>query len=306
MFADINTFLAPGINEKCNSIEQSEAGDALARLEALIVHSPDNVRLYAPCLITGKDCYYECADTHISGSPCTDMSSYGLGKRETGKTTSFFLICVKHRWLLKEPVVIRENVVAFLVKWIRRLLGDIYVVDTAVLRLDEEGMPVHRDRRYTICVRKDFVIVQPLATIARCLRRPIVGVTANDFLLASDTELQVELNWACSRAGGKKGNASITSPGVFEYALSGFEAKHLAVYKTQKPGGIFGLNQNPSKRGASSNPENYTHWCTVSTFSGMTTRADGLLGARCWPCREYRSTAICCATCNHGLEMKSL
>ena len=87
LFADINTFLAPGINEKCNSIEQSEAGDALARLEALIVHSPDNVRLYAPCLITGKDCYYECADTHISGSPCTDMSSYGLGKRETGKAT---------------------------------------------------------------------------------------------------------------------------------------------------------------------------------------------------------------------------
>ena len=33
---------------------------------------------------------------------------------------------------------------------------DIYVIETVVLNLGEQGMPVHRDRRYTICVRKDF------------------------------------------------------------------------------------------------------------------------------------------------------
>ena len=109
LHGDINGFLSYDALVEADRLERQE-GCQRQKLETLILHTPGAFRLSAPCFITGQLCVLCYADTHISGSPCTDMSTYGRGKRENGKTTRFFLICVKHRRMLQEPVVIWENV----------------------------------------------------------------------------------------------------------------------------------------------------------------------------------------------------
>ena len=102
--------------------------------------------------------------------------------------------------MMQEPIIIHENVEQFNLQLLRDCLGDLYSIDTCLLKPDQLGWPVRRPRRYTVlvnlqkasssgCSPADFV-----PTICRT-----IGCTFRDFLCADESVLEKELAWARAR-----------------------------------------------------------------------------------------------------------
>ena len=145
------------------------------------------------------------------------------------------------RILHQEPLVIQDNVRQFKVSVLQSLLGHFYDFDVMWLPLEELGWPVCRDRQFIIMRHnvKTPVLFEPFA-LAQSLFLRKSSLTHKDFLIAPESELATELQWAMGRKmrkGRGKGNnidATIivpTNETRFEDALTESELTNLRLYE---------------------------------------------------------------------------
>ena len=87
----------------------------------------------------------------MGGIPCVDFTTWGLCRRLSGPTAILVMMFICLRILLKEAIVIIENVVGFPMDLLERYLGRFYDFTGAVCaNTDFAGLPVRRDRRYVV------------------------------------------------------------------------------------------------------------------------------------------------------------
>ena len=86
---------------------------------------------------------------HVAGTSCTDYSAIGNGDKEHGATFVPFLAWVSHRKILREPVIVQENVVPFPRELLIALLPE-YEFAFGVVTPQEFGWPIRRDRQWCV------------------------------------------------------------------------------------------------------------------------------------------------------------
>ena len=142
------------------SVHCLEAKDKRLTLEALMpMLKKGAVKQSAFCIVHQRECSVRATSLHVAGPPCVDWSPIGKQQQVAGPTIVYFAAWVGLRRLLEEPQVIHENVTRFDAEILEQTLGDKYTVATAELDSPNFGMPVRRDRRYTVLLHKQKMSV---------------------------------------------------------------------------------------------------------------------------------------------------
>ena len=155
---------------------------------------------------------------------------------------------------VRPTVIISENVEKWPWEYVALWLDDYYVtVESCVLNNTSFGFPVERTRRYTVFVRKGFMLTQSLSGatgIASTLGRAIGPQhTYLDYLIADHRELDCELMWACTRDESSAPCVLTTSDRrAFERSPVPFEHRHLNGFRKRVRGVAYTLSQDPEER----------------------------------------------------------
>ena len=115
------------------------------------------VLLHGWCYRHGKVCALQRADRHSAGSPCTDHSSFGLGKRFAGSKAKLFYLWAAQRRRLQETVIFHENVINFGHEELDELLADLYIIVRTQLDVHDFGWPIDRRRQYCLLLHRKFM-----------------------------------------------------------------------------------------------------------------------------------------------------
>ena len=176
-----------------------------------------------------------------------------------GDTLLAFATWVCLRRVLRESAIIHENVKGFDVAILRKWLGDIYLVETLLLNVEELGLPEVRIRRITILLLKEGVqrsrpwndaFVQPV------FRDCHLHFSA--IMLASPEEIRRDIAQAARREStvGKSVHAADKDcrghPAIQD--LSCTELKLLRTYRRIAPGCVYMMSQDPVKMPNFSSP----------------------------------------------------
>ena len=257
MYADILNFLNPKIRE---GIKHS-VRTGLLSLQGLakVVLQPGAILRQAPCVCCGRKCSHPIGMMHVAGTPCVDYSSMPGGSHAgaLGSAAVPYMVWIGMRLLLMEALIIHENVPGFPEHLLSQWLGSAYVIMSLIISLHELGWPSRRDRRITVMVRKDKVVVKipwSVQLVKRAHRLCDIGFT--DFMVASQSEIDDEQQWAAQR--GKNKNAEkragehedyMHAPDVAGHpsvaALHPKEVQHLREYRRRWPNCAYSLVQDP-------------------------------------------------------------
>ena len=132
VFNDVSDFASDEIKQVVGKLDDgAEYEISWSDLKAMI-YQPGAVGLTAWCSRHRRMCRYKRGSCHVAGTPCTDWSPQGKCRGLAGRTSGFFLIWCVMRLLLKELVLILENVSALPVAVYEECLR-LWTCDTAVL-----------------------------------------------------------------------------------------------------------------------------------------------------------------------------
>ena len=130
----------------------------------------------------------------IAGSPCTDWSRYGLGKKFTGRTAKVFFSWVKQRRALQEDIVVHENVLNFPSSTLARQLGESHVLFPSLQCPSFYGQPTTGVRSHVIAVRKHSGhLAEPLNNASYRLFHKSVQLTADVYFTYSREEVKATI-----------------------------------------------------------------------------------------------------------------
>ena len=147
---------------------------------------------------------------HIAGVPCVDHSSMGKRKGKEGKTNIVFYSWCAMRRVLREPIVILENVEAFGEEELALCLGDLYHLERIVVDAASLGCASHRRRQFVVLrlLELSSSLLSPdhthrnLRDISGIVRRytwRTCGFDQSEYIFASERELRSEREWkACT------------------------------------------------------------------------------------------------------------
>jgi hypothetical protein len=96
---------------------------------------------------------------NCAGTCCFDWSSIGSKKQLEGPSAKLCAIWLAHRLLIREDLIIHENVVGFDVRTLTFFLDKYYSVIAVIENPTHQGIPAKRPRRLTAFVRKEHVIL---------------------------------------------------------------------------------------------------------------------------------------------------
>ena len=106
---------------------------------------------------------------NAAGTSCKDDSAFGQRQKEAGPGFVAFLTWAHevklHQWVLW----LHENTPQHEPRHLCEMLGETYEIYTMVLCPSSLGYPVRRGRRYTMGIRKDWVLIYPLHQILHLL-----------------------------------------------------------------------------------------------------------------------------------------
>ena len=195
------------------------------------------------------------------------MKGYGAKKNEFGKTFYLFVLWVAQRLFLQEACVVHENVPQFKYKLFKLWLGKYYHIESLVVCPSELGWPVQRERLIPILIHKR--VVAPLMSWLsfRNLSRRSTSLTWTAFMIASQPELDAELNWGMSRPnawrnlessvrealGDYNKLASLVATSVHASCLTVWELRDLSGYLEWASECVVMLNQDNEEHGQTSN-----------------------------------------------------
>ena len=159
------------------------------------------------CCRHGRTCSTSRAAIHVAGTPCTDHSSYGSRLRDQGKCYILYLAWIAQRRLLRETIIIHENVTAFGSDWLERDLGDLYLIICETFDPQQFGFPSKRPRNFSLMLLRSELPRLGVNTSFKQQWRPFIenafgrqcGISLDAFLIASDMDLKAEREWAMAR-----------------------------------------------------------------------------------------------------------
>ena len=204
IFTDILEFASPALTDRLTGeVAPYDFGHILS-----MCLEPGAVRTCAPCARHrdehGKPrlCVHKRADSHRAGCPCTDFTSWGRGRKLQGPTVFPLAIWLAMRIILKETMLLIENVVTWPLEIVMSVLRPYYDVSDAIC--DNESfaaMCVNRTRKH---------MVLTLRMVVR-LSRPLVDMTTewarkradsfkwSSLFVATESEVRSEVIWSRSR-----------------------------------------------------------------------------------------------------------
>ena len=271
IFGDYDSFLAPGVLHKCE-----RAADIHALQRILFADGAVTLSASCGCHSGCSTCQVQRAWLHISGLPCVDFSPQGKRRALSGPSMRSILIWARHRTLLKELVLIVEEVPGFDFALIVGLLP-MYAMHRCVVNSKDVGLPVSRARLFMVFVLKGCCTLPGgLDTLVNTFRRPRDSAfTMYDLFIAPPDELAMELDWGMKRRAKlleqNKQLASDDAPeeaNTFYSALVMWERDSLAAYIARfGPHKVYGLLQTGFRKegcgGISSVPTLTTMQCII-------------------------------------------
>ena len=196
-YADIMGFATPALAGKFKLMAEPYDVDRVVA-EAT---KPGATSLCASCTIHKRKCKLKRAGFHQSGSPCTDFTTWGKGRRLKGPTVLGLAIWIALRMMLLELAVLFENVPGFPSEVLHRYLSKFYDIVEIKLCGTHVGLPVRRPRKYIFMTLKTCAKLtrqlSDAATVFAKDRDP--ALTWRAFMTATNDELDCELVWARQR-----------------------------------------------------------------------------------------------------------
>jgi hypothetical protein len=267
MYGDITDFFVPPVQATVNAMIESKSFDRALHLLGPVVKSGRAVSPMARCVNHQGHCRLQRARLHIAGTPCTDWSQAGDQAKTSGITMVHFLAWVALRRLIREPMLVQENVPLFPQALLIELLGDLYEFQFHQTSPVDHGFPVVRKRQYAIGRLPSSTLswdIQGTDFIDKFRR--IGGFGLDAFFVAPRADLLAELAWASGRPSSVYHSPETNlisavvpqSPShrlrdeqrsIFWFALTKTEHRYIEVY-IQKKGTnkVFMLGQNPEQR----------------------------------------------------------
>ena len=150
---------------------------------------------------------YQCrrAMLHAAGTPCVAWSSQGQRVGTSGPTMLAFAAWVGQRLLLQEDAILHDNVPEFNVEVLKKIFEDMYIIESIVVCCSALGQPAERRRRLTWLRHKKSVVMTPSkikeswTDFHHHFERNCLITWESYFELASEAELESELQWAMER-----------------------------------------------------------------------------------------------------------
>ena len=254
IFADIMHFASPSLRSQLDA-ERSPYG--FQHILTLCLE-PGAVLDSAPCkLHGGAHCRHARAVNHRSGSPCTDFTSWGAGRKLSGPTVFPLAIWIALRILLRETWIVIENVAAWPLEIVMSVLSRYY--DVSFTLVDNEsfaGMCVQRVRKYMVLTLRTLVtLTRPLTDMPSSWgRRRASNFTWQSLRNVGPGELKSELLWSRSRRCDKSSlpplpdDPALWSRDVFASSLLDTEQERLSYFTEHHPeaaSGMCYLSQDP-------------------------------------------------------------
>ena len=159
------------------------------------------------------------------------------------------------RMVLKEEIIVHENVTEFPTRILSQIFGREYRIDESELDPVDFGWSVRRSRAWRVLLHSGFTLQvdRPMSWVEETFGRPS-EMTYEAFLVADDDEILTERTWAANRNSVAMARTSASeceskteAPDNFHACLSDFEKRALEDYRSKWPGRVYNLGQNPRK-----------------------------------------------------------
>ena len=250
-------------------------------LRELLLSATSCTKRSAYCMRCNSYCYTPEADVHVAGSPCTDFSIRGGRAELQGATTWGLMSFISMRRQIQEAYWIQENVQEFPVSLLSELLSDLYEIQSCIVDAGAIGWPITRKRQYVVGrhLHKTCSFHMQLVDFVAKFTRPCI-CDAGDatppwdaFFVATDEELQSELEWAASRPSSQvhkdaDGNAIVPRASnslSFSMCLTRMEQRFREGYEKLCRNRCYSLAQNPDFSAYSS----WSHMHTLLRNTGV-------------------------------------
>lgn len=196
-FGDILGFASPSLNRSFKLMAEPYDFDKVVADAT----QPGATLLTSKCTKCKCTCKLQRAGFHQSGSPCTDFTTWGKGRRLKGPTVLGLAIWIAQRIQLLELFILFENVPGFPSEVLHRYLSRWYNVAEVRLCGTEVGLPVRRPRKYIAMTLKTIAqLTRPLQDVAKVFaKQRDASLTWRAFMQATEPELDCELVWARQR-----------------------------------------------------------------------------------------------------------
>ena len=116
-----------------------------------------------------------CLTLHASGTSCEDTTTFGKMQGSAGPSVVSFAIWLAERVLMQEAIIVHECTDLFDPTMLARKLSGAHRIWSFLLCPHSLGFPVRRNRRYTVCIRKDHMMSIPMETFLQVMGRRLVA-----------------------------------------------------------------------------------------------------------------------------------
>lgn len=247
IYKDMTDFLTPESKDMLSKEEQPPSWDAV---EIIVLHRFDSITTKATD-IAGNETDVERTEVHVGGNPCVDFSSMGKCQGLNGPTNVALAVWIQLLRKVQFPIVVTECTRRFPLAVFEKYLP-MYAISPCVLSNLMTGQCVQRVRLYTCMTWKAAVsLTRALDEIPQLFGRDSdASHTWANYTSAKDSELQIELQWSCSREASRSpGVLTPSTDGAFELALCPWEHRHLTLFREMcGPGLAYTLSQNATQR----------------------------------------------------------
>ena len=234
LFEDITSFIKASVREDLRTNAKRMGYDNLKRIFKDSAHNTLSPKVW--CRKHRGCCTPQRAMLHVGGTPCIAWSQFGGRAGVCNNVSSLpFMVWIAQRLVYQEDAVLHENVARFDVALLNDLLGEYYVISSVVFDANRLGQLADRERRFTwLLHRRNIQGRQGVPRLPWCddfvqkfHRR--LHATWREILLATESEVQEELDWATTT---RNVNPLVAFVDNFEDALAAWERRHLETYMT--------------------------------------------------------------------------
>ena len=281
LFTDVRGCLKDSIRNQLMN-----AAPTMAYEDLLKIFQKDCITDHSYCRIHNRNCKVIQCFLHVAGTECPAFSAQGLHQGVgSGKRVLSWLCWVKQRQLLLEPIICHENVGEFPLELLIVNFSRQYLVHPAmshILCSSEMGQPYERVRRWSVMIRKDFIMshidstLWSLAVFSDCyeVARRECDIDFSVYWFMSEENgifaevWEDEIQWAkerprwnqdINRPAAERPDRASLEESLWDTLLNDVEIQWKSDYRKLASEGTCSLGQDPMKRPSCNNNKRTLH-----------------------------------------------